>query len=109
MQCTRPRFIHPANEPQGIYVPCGKCISCRVNRRREWTQRLLHESYYQDSAYFITLTYDEEHVPIDKNGNEAVCKSDVQDFIKDLRNKYRDVSIRYFVGSEYGPETGRPH
>lgn len=111
MQCYYPRFIHPNNDPKGIFVPCGKCLPCRINRRREWTQRLLHESYYAQSAYFITLTYSEENVPLDENGNECVSKSDVQKFIQDLRNQYRNlnIKIRYFVGSEYGPQTGRPH
>lgn len=120
MQCYYPRYLRPGKKDPsgykqpgevGLYVPCGKCLPCRINRRREWTQRLLHESYYASSAYFITLTYDEEHVPIDENGNEAVSKEDVQHFIQDLRNYYRDldICIRYFIGSEYGPETGRPH
>ena len=48
----------------------------------------------------------------------AVClKKDVQDFIKRLRtnlkrhpvNLYSDVSFSYFICSEYGPKTFRPH
>lgn len=118
MNCTNPYFRvlekspDPFNGPdKGIYVPCGRCLACRINRRREWTQRLLHEAQSSSSAYFLTLTYDEDHVPFSlETGQDVVCKVDVQKFFQDLRNACRkeDVSIRYFIGSEYGA-LGRPH
>lgn len=115
MNCTNPYFRVLERSPnpfehadKGIFVPCGKCLACRVNRRREWTQRLLHEANFASSAYFITLTYDEEHLPFDEDGNPCVSKTDIQDFMQDLRNEYRGVTIRYFIGSEYG-DLGRPH
>lgn len=108
MTCLYPRILHPSSLGKEVVVPCGKCINCRINRKREWTQRLMHESYFSSSSYFITLTYDEQHVPFDDNGNMAVSYDDVQKFHKRLRRKYPDVKVRYFVGSEYGDE-GRPH
>lgn len=117
MNCTNPYFkvLERASDPfnesdKGIHVPCGKCLACRINRRREWTQRLLHEAQSAQSAYFLTLTYDEEHVPIGPSGLPVVDKADVQTFFQDLRNACRDddCRIRYFLGSEYG-ELGRPH
>lgn len=97
---------------QDVYaksVGCGKCIACRVNRRREWTLRLCHEEVFSDSAFFVTLTYDEDHIPFDVNGNMAVSVDDVQRFMKRLRKACPGYRIRYFLNSEYGPETGRPH
>lgn len=41
-------------------IPCGKCIGCRSDQAREWSNRLIMEMKYHDSAYFITLTYSEE-------------------------------------------------
>jgi hypothetical protein len=90
------------------YVGCGKCLACRINKRREWTLRLCHEEVFSDTAYFVTLTYDEQHVPIDDNGYMAVCKRDVQLFLKRLRKDNPGVKIRFFLNSEYG-ELGRPH
>lgn len=92
-----------------MLVPCGKCINCRINRTREWTTRLLHESLYSDNAYFVTLTYNEDSEPLNDFGNPSVCKDDIQRFFKRLRKAYPDYKIRYFLGSEYGPTTGRPH
>lgn len=126
MKCVRPNTIYFDGEGHRIpwqqydtllasgkpchamHVPCGKCLACRINKRREWTLRLCHEEVFSDSAFFVTLTYDEDHVPIDDNGNYGVYKKDVQDFMKRLRSDNEGVKIRYFCNSEYG-EKGRPH
>lgn len=117
MKCTNPRKVKPwqydaaRDGPNGtsptILVDCGKCLACRVNKAREWTIRLTHEANFsQTQPIFITLTYDEEHLP-----TLGVRKEDVQDFISDLR-KVCGSGIRYFIGSEYGEaeaSTHRPH
>lgn len=52
------------------------------------------------------------------NGFGVCCKSDVQKFVKRLRRKIDyhektlsqdEKSLRYFIASEYGPRTLRPH
>lgn len=58
---------------------------------------------HQDSM-FLTLTYDDEHKPVD-NG---LCYRDVQLFLKRLR-KSTKLPLRYFVCGEYGDKTLRPH
>lgn len=95
-----------------MHAPCGKCLACRINKRREWTLRLCHEEVFSDTAYFVTLTYDEEHVPL-AGDYLAVYKPDIQLFMKRLRKDVAkmdpDIKIRFFLNSEYGPETSRPH
>lgn len=44
-------------------VPCGKCIPCLRKRRADWSFRLENEFLNSDSALFITLTYDNIHLP----------------------------------------------
>lgn len=46
-------------------VPCGQCIGCRMDYSRQWASRLMLEkkSFPDDQCYFITLTYDDEHLP----------------------------------------------
>lgn len=95
-------------------VGCGKCLACRINKRREWTLRLCHEEVFSETAYFITLTYDEDHVPmsVDKETGSvcmAVKKEDIQLFMKRLRKACSDKQIRFFLNSEYGQQTQRPH
>lgn len=91
-----------------ISVPCGKCTECLQKRRSEWTFRLLEELKVCDSAHFITLTYDDENLPLDGNLSKKHC----QDFIKRLRkeqNKKKGKQIRYYLVGEYGEHTERPH
>ena len=101
-----------------VEIPCGKCEGCRIARSREWANRCMMELEYHDSAYFLTLTYDEEHVPrhwyADPETGEAMQslsleKRHMQLFWKRLRKAFPDDHIRYFMCGEYGSTTFRPH
>lgn len=83
-------------------IPCGVCIGCRVDASRRWAARAMAECQLHDHNYFVTLTYDNEHVP--KDGQ--LQKRDLQNFFKRLR-KFR--SFRYLACGEYGDRFGRPH
>lgn len=84
-----------------LTLPCGSCNSCIQEKRKEWALRCELESYYHKDNCFITLTYDNSHVP------DKLNKNDFQDFIKKLRNK--GIKFRYFGCGEYGSNTLRPH
>lgn len=114
MQCNSPRVIHPRGVD--IIVPCGHCIACRINRREEWTTRIVHETAFSSSALFVTLTYNEESVPwydYDCVPVQVCNRKDIQDFIHRIRKTFEGLEsppkIRYFIGSERGPTTHRPH
>lgn len=47
-----------------IQVPCNHCWSCQLKYSAEWATRIMKESEKYDNNYYITLTYDPEHVPI---------------------------------------------
>lgn len=87
----------------GEIVPCGRCPICKANQRQEWVFRLREEQRESAFSLFVTLTYDDEHVPKDYSVN----KRDVQLFFKRLRK--RVCSFRYYFVSEYGDNTFRPH
>ena len=70
--------------PDGLLVPCGKCLACRIARRQEWSMRVIHELAGYKDAVFLTLTYADEHLP--PNGSLVVA--DLQKFIKRLRKHY---------------------
>lgn len=106
------------NDPNIVSLPCGKCIGCRLDYSRQWADRLMLELQYHDSAYFVTLTYNDDHVPrsyyADEETGEAyesmtLSKRDVQLFFKRLRKAFPNDKIRYFCSGEYGPTTFRPH
>lgn len=45
-------------------VPCGKCLACQIRKRKEWTTRLSLESNHYQDCCFITLTYDDDNIPM---------------------------------------------
>ncbi len=91
-----------------VDVPCGQCIECRLDYARQWAIRLQKEAQCYDVSSFITLTYDNEHLPA---GNTLV-KRDVALFHKRLHNRLlreRGYGIRFYYSGEYGETYGRPH
>ena len=101
---------YPLTLVNGQQVPCRRCMPCRINNRRAKTARLLLEAKAHVWSTFITLTYDEDQVPVVNGEDGAPVRSlrrgDVQLLWKRLRHH---TSFRYFVVGEYGDKTGRPH
>lgn len=99
--------LHPTIVRDKIF-PCGKCPVCRQNYRQNLANRMLLESAFcKGATYFVTLTYDNEHLHYFKN-ELCFCKKDVQNLIRYLR-KDAHLKIKYFITSEYGEHTKRPH
>ena len=48
-----------------MMIPCGQCTGCKLRKRKDWATRMELEAYSHDkeSIWFITLTYDDDHVP----------------------------------------------
>ena len=64
----------------------------------------MHETTRHQDNCFLTLTYDQEHLPADGSLN----KRHFQKFVKRLRRSL-DKRIRYYHCGEYGDDFGRPH
>lgn len=87
-------------------------MPCRLNRTAEWTMRLSHELQSWKNGVFVTLTYNDEHLPRLDNGQSTLVKSDLQKFFKRLRKRLgSERRIKYFACGEYGSAdyTERPH
>lgn len=84
---------------------CGQCRSCRLNRRRVWTSRLMLERDLHEASSFLTLTYRKECLP---HGGNLVPEH-LQSFLKRLRARLDPVRIRFYGVGEYGDITVRPH
>ena len=108
MQCVSPMTLRrdsTALNPSGLLtVPCGKCYSCLQTNRLMWSWRLYQESKNSESTDFVTLTYDPEKIL-----PTGVNKGHIQAFLKRLRHHCDGKPIKYFIASEYGPKTFRPH
>lgn len=88
-----------------VTVPCGQCIGCRLERSRQWAIRCIHEASLYDENAFLTLTYDDAHLPQDG----SLDKSHYQLFMKRLRARIEPRRVRFFHCGEYGSRTWRPH
>lgn len=120
---------------RGGKYPCGKCYACLKKRSNDWVCRLNEEHKHAVVSYFVTLTYDDFNVPhvepyeytaINVDGTEDKClakptilspyieivsKRDIQLWLKRFRKLIakQGIKLRYFISSEYGPQTFRPH
>lgn len=90
---------------RSISLPCGRCIGCLSDRAQQWAVRIMHEVALQDDNCFLTLTYDDDHLP---PGGTLVYR-DFRLFVKRLRKLRAGKALRYFVVGEYGGDRGRPH
>lgn len=86
-------------------VPCGQCIGCRLERSRQWAIRCIHEASLHSDNCFITLTYNDEHLPADRSLNLR----HFQLFMKRFRKFFGGRKIRFFHCGEYGDKYRRPH
>lgn len=96
-----------------IQVPCGKCVECRNTYYNSILQRAIVESL-TSYVYFVTLTYDDAHIPsITLPNGKTIYYSDyshIQNLFKRFRvNNVLDRDFRYLVALEYGDRRHRPH
>ena len=106
-------------------IPCGHCWACKLNYASQWATRIMVECLNSEHNYFITFTYDEDHVPIptemEYNGQTYVndgtwlgtlFPDDITKFINSLRKYFErkgHTGIKYYYAGEYGETTKRPH
>ena len=137
MACFHPRTI-TLPDGRSQVVRCEKCLDCLQHRQAGWITRLSEEFRRSpDGVYFVTLTYDDDHLPMRVIGGEnfaVISSSDIIKFNRDLRKRFQqgfflddslsrlgfsseasrislppDVHYKYYITSEYGPDTKRPH
>lgn len=107
-------------------IPCRHCWACQLNYSAEWATRIMLEAKQTPGQnWFITLTYDDEHLPImekieakegtyenDGTWNGCLYEKHMQTFINSLRKHFERQgieNIKYFYCGEYGETTQRPH
>lgn len=114
MACTSPLGGYRTKDGRIVYhrisqagnvqeVQCGQCNDCRIAKAREWAIRAMHEAQMHAKNAFITLTYNEEHLP--ENG--SLDLREWQNFAKRMREAVGP--FRFLHVGEYGAENNRPH
>lgn len=104
-------YLHDCKS-QFIRVPCHKCGSCIAVEQMYLVQRVLMESLVSH-LFFTTLTYCPEQLPV-LNVNGFPIKYANMKHFSDMVKRLRKVNafgrpFNYFVVSELGSKTGRPH
>ena len=100
--------------PVSLLVPCGRCSECLKKRATSWGVRAYREFLFAPagSVRFVTITYDDKHIPVTSSGNQTLSSEDCKAFLKAFRQslfrKY-GVTIRFMCAGEYGSKTFRPH
>lgn len=97
-------FVERGDIARSLALRCGQCVGCRLERSRQWATRCLHEASLHQRNCFITLTYDDEHLP----SNYGLHYPDFQLFLKRVRARLR-ARVRYYMAGEYGSDFTRPH
>lgn len=99
----------PSAEASEVYtvvrLPCGRCIGCSVRQARDWAVRCCLEAAQHEEAAFVTLTYDDAHLPPDG----FLRKAHLSGWLKRIRARLHPRRIRFFACGEYGETTRRPH
>jgi len=107
MQCSS--MVHLKCGQAERYVSCGRCMPCRINKKRAWVGRMLLETQYAPRpSTFLTLTYSEETIP----DRGSLSPPDLMTFINKLRARKEikeNGNPRYFAVGEYGDKSWRPH
>lgn len=108
--------------PRWFDVPCGKCLECKEVYMQEWQTRLsfhIHSLYKRGGlAVMLTFTYNDESLPWYHDSScdfhfPCFDHSHVLGFLNRLKaacwRRYGRGSYTYFLTSEYGSDTQRPH
>lgn len=107
-----PTVVEAGEVLMPVQIPCGHCVGCKLDYSKMWANRIVLESMNYDNNFFLTLTYDDSHLPTVK-GIPSLRFDDFSEFVKRLRSYYKrnfDVDgIRFFAASEYGSMSFRPH
>lgn len=99
----------PYVSSKGQAFPCGRCLPCRLKRKRLWTHRIMLESLCHGDSSFVTLTYSDEHLPMICDGIATLVPVHLTNFLKRLRFAIKPHKVRFYAVGEYGDESFRPH
>lgn len=117
------RFSPLSSSPQRVFAPCGYCEDCANTKRYAWAWRLSADlEHYIKRGYkvgFITLTYNDTMLPRFPSRYPSVAGMPCFDKVhtdklilylrKTLHRDYGCKELLYFLASERGETTYRPH
>lgn len=102
----------------GLKLPCGNCLGCRIDKLALWSARCNYEQIKGANA-FVTFTYDDYHLPYNEGSLFPTLKEEhLHKFIDNIRHKIKSMpflpphcrkNFSFFASAEYGDAFRRPH
>jgi len=93
----------------GVPVACGKCMYCKNKRVAGWAARLMNKEMHSSFAFFVTFTYDTEHLMFCPKNRPTLYPNHLTAYWKKLRKFFPEKAISYYACGEYGSNKKRPH
>ena len=87
------------------FFKCRKCITCKLFKSYDWLKRIDIERQKWKYLFFITLTFDKQHI----KKNEFESRELSKWFKKQKRAGNLPENFAYIAAAEYGEHTGRKH
>lgn len=87
------------------FYKCRKCETCKIFKRYDWLKRIDIEREKWKYLFFITLTFDNEHI----NKNEFVSRELSSWFKKQKKAENLPKDLAYIAAAEFGEKTFRKH
>lgn len=60
--------LSPFTKKTGEIFPCGRCYECKLRIVSGWSFRVMKEAERSSSAFFLTLTYNDDSIILTDNG-----------------------------------------
>ena len=111
------KHIHDFSKSLSSFIPCGRCIGCRLDKMSVWSGRASAEIIKGRNA-FVTLTYDDFHLNFNDNFlRPSLSKVQIQNYLNNIRLQLKKYSLpfgcrqdyKYYLVGEYGDSFQRPH
>lgn len=111
VKCLNPLQLFDSRHNR-IFVPCGKCVPCQNTKRSALSLKLRLEEYNSKFCYFLTLTFNDDNVPLfnvawDKlnNGIVRICpfteRLRKDSYISDFCDEMYNGSVEFFDSIDY--------
>lgn len=94
--CSNPWFKIDSKTKQKLTIPCGNCLSCRLDSQLLWTARC-HSEEVKGRNAFVTFTYDDLHIKYNDNALlPTLCREDLHKYIDNIRHKINKMPVLPF-------------
>lgn len=98
----QPGHLYLYNDYRTLTIGCRQCHGCKMKDARQWAMRCVHEKQMHKYSCYITLTYNDKHLPTDL----SLRYEDYQVFMKRLLKSLGRKGSKNILCETYLPPTG---